>query len=190
MTPGLLVVLLGACSRHLPDALSPELAPPSAREAVVVHDLATATAALVGDDPLLRRPRATADWSRVPGGAPIAAWAELAAATGTTARDWFALERRYPGTLAVPLARGARLAVLESLVAGGLPAEAQVPVAGWLAPLSDLERRGPSDILPPLSWLVPGASVGGSDPALPAAVLHIAERAVLLGWLDGPELPV
>jgi len=192
VTRTLAAVLLAACGGKLPSALSPDAPTETAPTVVEVHDLAAATTALVGDDPLLRRPRVTADWGALDGGAPITAWAALNSTTGTTAPDWFALERGHPGSLGVPLARGARLATLESMVAGDLLPDAQVPVAGWLAPLSDLDRQGPSDILPPLSWLVPGgaAAIGVPDPALPAAILHSAERQVLLGWLDGPDLDV
>lgn len=179
-------LLLPACTGRLPPALAPTSAPTAQAPTVAVDDLASAAVALVAADPLLRRPQVQADWAGLPGGAPIAAWSRLVERGDAQPADWFSLERSYPGTLAVPLARGARLADLESLLAGGLRPEDTARVVSLLAPLSDVERSGPSDIRPALGWAAPGAAA--TEQA--AAVLHIAERGVLLGWLDAPDLPL
>ncbi|MCK6505465.1 hypothetical protein L6R53_19065 [Myxococcota bacterium] len=176
---------LAACVR-VPEVLAPVAPAPAVAELVEVADPASAAAVLVGADPLLRRPRRPEDWVRLPGLEPVAAWAQVAARTQPLPADWWALERAWPGTLAVPLARGARLAELESLLAGGLRPEDTGHVVALLAPLADIERTGPADTRPALDWLVPGAAA----PALAPAALAHAERTVLLGWLDGPDLPL
>ena len=65
---------------------------------------------LVAHDPLVRRPLPgpSGHWKAL--GDPVVAWAALARRENLEPTDWDALEARLPGTLAVPLARGARLA--------------------------------------------------------------------------------
>lgn len=187
MTAGVLAWLLLGCGGRLPSALDPAASPTTAATAALpLVDLDSAAAALVGTDPLLRRPAVRTDWQTIAGGEPIAAWARIYAEPRPMPADWWALERQWPGTLAVPLARGARLADLESILAAGLRTEDATRVVALLTPLADLDTVGPSDTRPPLAWTTPGAL--STDPS--KTVLRMAERSVLLGWLDGPDLPL
>lgn len=180
-----LLLAIPACVR-VPPVLAPAPAAPTAVDLVQVTDAGSAAAVLVGADPLLRRPRPPGDWALLPGLEPVAAWAQVNARAQPLPADWWALERAWPGTLAVPLARGARLADLESLLAGGLRPEDTGRIVALLAPLADIERTGPADTRPALDWLVPG----GAPAALAPAALAMAERSVLLGWLAAPGLPL
>jgi hypothetical protein len=164
-----MLLLLAACARPLPAALAIESATDVA-EVPEPTDPAARLAWMVGSDPLARRPR-------LPAGevdAPLAAWRTLAQATTATAYDWGAVENAHRGTVAVPLARGARLAALETSL--GEPAVAM----SWLLALPNPPATADQTRLP-LDWL------GGGPPE---ALLSIAERDVLLGWLDGPAVPV
>ena len=140
----------------------------------------------MGTDPLVRRPDpGTLDtWRLVDDREPIEAWARLARQPHAPAKTWTALESAHPGTLAVPLARGAGLAALEATVAVSAPTgEARRALLAWLGPVVVDGAPLPSAARGPLDWLEP-------DPAeAPAAVLRWSERSVLLGWLDGPHLP-
>lgn len=187
----ILVYLLTCGPKELPSALYAE---PSATPQVVSApptDLGSAMAALVGGDPLLRRPPPgqPGQWAALPGGAPIEAWASLARQPDAGPEAWRALEDGWRGTVAVPLARGAGLAAVEVLSAVmpplGDPAglEASLLVTRWLSPLAGDNRPPPPDSRAPYAWL-------GADPQdARRAVLELAERRVLLGWLDGPDIP-
>ncbi len=164
-----MVLMLLACVRPLPSTLGVESAasPAAAPEPT---DPAARPAWMIGEDPLARRPR-------IPSGAlepGLGAWRELALSNASNPHDWAELEAANPGTIAVPLSRGARLAALE--ISLGEPTVAM----GWLLPLP-----GPpptqDQVRPPLDWL---------HGAPPDTLLGIAERQVLLGWLDGPALPL
>ena len=107
---GLLLIL--SCAKEVPPHLRPVVStPPSQTEASI--------RALVGADPLVRRPlpRTRGDWETVHQGAAIEQWARVARANATMPSDWTNIEAHNRGTIAVPLARGARLSRLE--VVGG-----------------------------------------------------------------------
>jgi hypothetical protein len=164
-----MLLLLLACARTIPTALQiededttvavPEPTDPAAR-----------LAWMVGEDPLVRRPRIpTAEVE-----APLAAYRALSAAPIVKPTDWADLETLQRGTVAVPLARGARLAGLETAL--GDPATA----VSWLLPLR-ADKPAQEQVRSPLD------AFGG---AAPAGLLGIAERQVILGWLDGPTIPL
>lgn len=162
-------VLLLGCVAELP----PELAPgPSAVTAPPPEptDPVAKVAWMIGDDPLARRPRVPAT-----GFDPaVDAFGAVSATAAERPDTWWGLEARFPGTLAVPLARGARLAAVEPHYPDfhGLDS--------WLLPLPP-PPAPVEHARSPLDWL---------GPAEPADVLAVLERDVLLGWLDGPSLPL
>lgn len=125
---------------------------------------------MVGTDPLLRRPRLPAAEL----GPPLAEWQAAAREPSPRADRWWAIEATRPGSLAVPLARGARLAAVEPLFPNF-----EVAIS-WIVPLPAAPVRVEAP-RPALDWL---------QPSRPEDVLAVLERQVLLGWLDGPEIPV
>ena len=188
-----LLLALACAPKDVPPYLEPESRAPVA--AVVdpsnFSDVSGALAALVADDPLVRRPvAAPADrYAALPGGEPLAAWAR--ANQGVPNPEKMpAVERRYRGTAAVALARGAQLAIVETqlLYIGPnphLPREEDLAALPWVSPLLLDERTPPADAASPLGWL------GPLDPADARKVLvRHAERRVLLGWLDAPSIPL
>ncbi len=142
-------------------------------------------AQLVWGDPLVRRPDAHTEgwWLAAPDGGPVAAWSTAVLAPDIGAEALHELEAHWPGTPAVALARGARLARLEqAMPTSDPPPEGDRALVAWLGPLATGESSGPSDVRPPLAWL--------GDENGRGALLHALERSVLLGWLDGPEIPL
>lgn len=185
MSRALLLLLAGCGPKEIPPHLRPD--PPAAsaeaRPTGPPADLDEATRQLVGTDPLVRRPvlGPPEHTASLAGGDALRAWAAQMRAGAVASPAWYELEARWPGTVAVPLSRGARLAALEIDIAqSGADPEAALP---WVAPVVSDGAPLPAAARGPLSWL-------GVTPAEEsAAALHIAERAVLLGWLDGPDLP-
>ena len=162
--------------------------PPPAERAPTAAPTTLEAAAdqLVQTDPLLRRarPETPEHWAAVPQAGPLVAWAALAAGTTPPPKEWDRVEANFPGTLAVPLVRGAALAVLEAATAGGtLGPDAEVEVLPWLGPVVVDGAALPAAARGPLEWL------GGAPEEARGRILHIAERRTLLGWLDGPDLP-
>lgn len=124
---------------------------------------------VVHGDPLARHPRLPAT-ARDTAFAP---WLAVATANPAEAVAWWRAEQLAAGTAAVPLFRGARLAAIEAVApdpAGVLP---------WLVPLA-VNPTPVDHPRGPLEWLS----------AAPDALLTVAERATLLGWLDGPAIDV
>lgn len=190
MTPRLALyalVLVGCGPKAIPPHLRVEPTEEQAQASGPVTTLAEAAERLVRTDPLLRRPDpGTLDtWRQVPNSEPIEAWARLARAPTTPPKDWEALEAAHRGTLAVPLARGAGLAAMEAAAASSEPTGSEGRVLlSWLGPVVIEGGPLPSAARGALDWLE-------SNPAQArAAALRWSERAVLLGWLDGPGLPV
>ncbi|MFZ5476983.1 MAG: hypothetical protein ACOZNI_09435 [Myxococcota bacterium] len=158
--------MLVACPRPVAPALEvePEV---EAAEAPEPADPEARAAWMVASDPLVRRPR-------VPEGAVPADLADAVARLKDPQpppQVWWQLEARNRGTRAVPFARGARLAVLETAL--GDPAEA----LAWVVPLPPPPGVPPDEVRPPLAWL-------GTERA--EDLLVVVERQVMLGWLDGP----
>lgn len=164
-----MLLLMLACARSIPAALQVE--DEDARvTAPEPADAAARLAWMIGEDPLVRRPR-------VPDGEldpALTAWREVARLPAPKPTDWADLETLRRGTLAVPFARGARLAALETAL--GEPAAAM----GWVLPLP-ADRIGQEQVRAPLDWMT------GEKPE---ALLAIVERQVVLGWLDGPGIPL
>lgn len=158
----LLLLALG-CPRSISPAL--QVDPPVVEQpAPEPTDTPGQLAWMIGRDPLARRLRVPAH----PADPAVAAF--LAAPAGP---GWWSLEATHPGTVAVPLARGARLATLEGNL--GNPETALDSLIALPRPTTAL----PAEARPPLAWL-------GNPP--PEALLGIAERATLLGWLDAPTV--
>jgi hypothetical protein len=121
-------------------------------------------------DPLARRPR-------IPEGevdADVEAWRQVARRQDPRSDDWWSVEATHRGTIAVPLARGARLAAIEPRFPDFAPSIA------WIVPLPMPTVRVEA-ARHALDWL---------SPAKPEDVLTVMERQVLLGWLDGPSIPI
>lgn len=173
-----LLLVLG-CAKEVPPHLRSIAETPT-------HKAEASISALVGADPLVRRPspREAGDWKDIEQGEAIEHWARIVRSGSTMASDWANVEAHNRGTIAVPLARGARLSGLE-VIRGEWDLALERSIAGWLG-LSRVEVR-PSSKAPanPLAWL------SGSQPqAKLATARHIATRSILLGWLDGPEIPL
>ena len=183
----LLVLVLAACGpKEIPPHLRPGPTPEATQRATDAPPTTVEGAAmqLIAGDPLVRRaaPHAPGHWAGLPPETGLAAWAAVARDPGAPPASWFDLEQRWPGTLGVPLSRGGRLAALEIALAGGNgDPGAALP---WVGPIVSDGVALPAGAREPLAWLgaQPGAEAAGA--------LHIAERAVLLGWLDAPGLPV
>jgi len=158
----MLFLLALACPRSIAPALEVE---PTAVDAPAPEPVEAGAqlAWMIGRDPLARRLRVPAQ----PADPAVAAF--LAAPAGT---GWWSLEATHPGTLAVPLARGARLATLEGNLAD---AEAALDA---VIPLPRPSVALPADARGPLDWM-PGPS---------ERLLVVAERSTLLGWLDAPSV--
>ncbi len=164
-----MLLLLLACARSIPPALQVEDEDTVLAEAEPT-DPAARLAWMVGEDPLVRRPRLpTGDVDPA-----LAAYRAVASRDNVKPTDWADLEALHRGTLAVPFARGARLAALETAL--GEPAVA----FSWLLPLP-ADKPGQEQVRPPLDWLQGGE---------PESLLTIVERQVMLGWLDGPGIPL
>lgn len=163
-----MLLLLVACARPIPPALQVE-PEDLAQAAPEPTDTPALLAWIIGDDPLARRPRTPTS----PGDAALAAWTAVAQGADPSPTEWASIEAAHRGTAAVPLARGARLAALETAL-GDPPA-----ALGWAVPLP---AGDPSQdqVRPALDWL--GAK--------PEALLGVVERQVLLGWLDAPGVPI
>ncbi len=156
------LLLLLACVRTPPSPPAATLAPPPPEP--------TEASALVGwllaGDPLARRPRPLSE----PGAAllpGLAAFRETVQGGGDTGASW-RLERAERGTVAVPLVRGARLAVAE------IRLDDAPTLMRALAPLPDPVALPTVELRGPLDWL--GAEGEG--------VLSVLERGVVTGWLD------
>lgn len=163
------LALLYACAPTIP----PELAagpPPTEVVAPEPTDPTARLAWMIGSDPLVRRPRVPA----APDDPALAEWKAVASELTARPSTWWSLETKHPGTLAVPLARGGRLAMVE-------PKFPEFKgVVEWLVPYSEPTATVEA-ARPPLDWLAPPR---------PDDVLLVLERQVLLGWLDGPAIPV
>jgi hypothetical protein len=175
----MMVLVLFACG---PKEIPPHLRVDPTDNAAGSAPTGTTLADLVAHDPLVRRPSPgdSGHWKSL--GAPVEAWAALARRENLEPTDWDALEARLPGTVAVPLARGARLAVLEVKASEELTPASETSVARWLGHIQADEQSPTHAPGAPLFWLDPKDPLG--------TALHIAERQVLLGWLDGPAIPV
>lgn len=182
----LLLAAIGCAPRAIPPHLQMEPPPAERAPTAAPTTLEAAADQLVQTDPLLRRarPETPEHWAAVPQAGPLVAWAALAAGTTPPPKEWDRVEANFPGTLAVPLVRGAALAVLEAATAGGtLGPDAGVEVLPWLGPVVVDGAALPAAARGPLEWL------GGAPEEARGRILHIAERRTLLGWLDGPDLP-
>lgn len=186
-----LLLALACGPKDLPPYLQPAERAAAAPVPSDFSDLSGALAALVGDDPLVRRPTAAAPerYAALPDGAPLAAWAR-ASRGAPSATNLAAVERKSRGTAAVALVRGSALAIVEAqlLYLGPnphLPREEDLVALTWVSPLLPDDRPPPPDARAPLGWL------GPLDPAdARKLLLRFAERRVLLGWLDGPGIPL
>ncbi|MBO85521.1 MAG: hypothetical protein CL927_09190 [Deltaproteobacteria bacterium] len=182
-----LTVPAGCAPKPVPEHLR---VAPSPTAVVDIHRPQSLTAAigqLVDIDPLVRRPdpRSTEWWKVASDTEPIQAWLSAQSPLGIRPAALDALEVAWPGTVAVPLARGGRLAKLETTLPTAPPSEAgDRSLVVWMGSLTVSPTPGPSDVRPPLDWLAPERG-----PARQGLV-HIAERSVMLGWLSGPNIPL
>ena len=162
-----------------PETVEARAAPPS--------NLADAVTQLVGGDPLLRRPdpRPEGWWNAVPGGEPIRAWQQVMMGGPTSVASLDTLEITHADSIAVPLARGARLAELEAVLpTTEADEQGDRSLVVWLGSFTVKPVPGRSDVRPPLGWL-------GSDRSTQRqALLDLMERSVLSGWLADPDLPL
>ncbi len=183
----LLLAALGCGPKEIPPHLRRDAPPGAADRATPPTTLDEAVAQLVGADPLARRarPRDDAWWLGVAESGPIVTWAAVVRADDPPPTDLWDLNARFPGTVAEPLASGARLAALEVILAQTPEdGEALRPTLPWLAPVTATTAPLPAGARGPLEWLTSPTG----DPRADALVT--AERAALRAWLASPALPV
>ncbi len=190
MTPVLMAILLVGCAgRRIPDHL--KLDAPSAEEAAP-EQLATpadALSAILGTDPLGRKPQLV-EPSRLPSESDaLVAYMEAIVAVergeGDVAVVFQQVEDAWRGTAAVALARGYRLRVAESRLANpeDIDDEAtQRQALELLTPIRAVDEAT-TPPMPPLAWLS-----DQRDPRQDA--LDYGDRWVLGAWLDGPSIPL
>ena len=189
MTRWMMFLALCACTPKVPPHL--QLDPPKNEQTTeTIVDLETAVAAMVAKDPLARAPLLpppdTLDAND--GREAIAAYTQavqkLERGEGQVERTLQQLEDRWPGTVAVPLARGYRLRIVENLLAQSPtidePTEARIAVL-----LTSLQNASGNETLPgrPLAWL-------GTQGDTSERLRHVGDRWVLASWLYSPELPL
>ena len=141
---------------------------------------------LVGSDPLVRRvspwPEGIAPFPEAEGS--LEAWAEVARLPKPSPRDWQSLETQWTGSPAIPFSRGSRLGMMEVILAD-LNNPIQLDEAlRWLVPVT-LPEELSSEPSAAHYWTV---LLPPTEPR--SALLRVAERHVLLGWLDGPDIPL
>ncbi len=180
----LLVAMLWNCGgQTIPDhlrvdgqaAATSRLPPTSASEAVTQ---------LVAHDPFVRRTvvHPAEHWSGAGAAAPgLMAWSALVARGEPQPQALRAIGTTHGGTPVVAVARGRRLRQLEDTLRTGTGEAAQVQLALLWGPIDPAPNASAPPARSPLAWL-------HSDNAV-EDLLYVAERAVLLGWLDGPEIP-
>jgi len=176
---------LSCFARKTPDHLKVQAPDLSAAAAAPPMDLAEAITQLTKGDPLVRRPNARSEewWLSAAGGAPITAWRSVVGHAAVDAAVLVNFEGAWRGTPAVALSRGACLAELErELLTEGISLEGDRALLTWLGSVVVQGPAGPNDVRPALTWLDPSQGR--------AALLRVAERHVMLGWLDGPEIPL
>lgn len=173
----MLLLLLSCGIRQVPPHLQadPEAVPDL--KATVPADEHQAIAQLVGRDPLVRRPPVgrTGNWPSF--GSALTAYLDTVRENPEDPAAFEALERDHMGSVAVPLARGWRLAAVEPIATQLSTSLTAQRMAGlWLTPLRNSgvqpQDRGP------WSWL----------PL--SEVLAYGEAWVLRGWLSHPDIPV
>ena len=185
LTLGTLLALTGCLIKKTPDHLKVDATPVSGPPVTPPVTLSDAVGQLTKGDPLVRRPNARSEewWLSTAGGAAIAAWREEVGAGPVDAAALASLEGAWRGSCAVALSRGARLAELEHQqfsVSEGL--EGDRALVTWLGSVIVNGPPGPSDVRPALDWISPREG----RPAL----LRVAERSVMLAWLDSPDIPL
>jgi len=169
-------LLVIACVKEVPPHLRVETTPKTTSEATL--------SGLVSTDPLLRRPdpRTEGSWSALPEADAIEIWAKVARKTRPLASDWRTSEADSRGTIGAALSKGAMLAALEASM-GDWSHPNQQEVAEWLGLTETAARPATRDLSEPLAWL-PGVTPKEKY----EAARHIASRAVLSAWLDGPNM--
>ena len=169
---------LAACGpKEIPEHLRPDAAPLASQGSQGAPTLEL----LVGRDPLLRRPDPGPPGRWIALGVGIEAWAAVARRPSPSPADFDQVEFAWPSTVVVPLCRGARLAALEAIVADQPDTQALAWAQEWLG-IRGGQATPASDARGPLEWLGPHAS--------PESLVVLAERAVVLGWLDAPGIDV
>ncbi len=187
------VALVAGCPRPVPEHLRLEPPPEASGQGaapVVVSDAASAVAAIVGSDPLVRSPSVPSldVLTPIEGTAALVDYVlavrELERGEGQVARNMQQVEDSHRGTEGVPLARGYRLRVTENHLASAnqVGPERDAQLLTLLTPLT-ASGDGASLNRAPLDWLV------GDLPAETAARSY-AERWTLAGWLDAPQVRV
>ena len=177
----------GGCGpRKVPSHLQVTAAEPTAAQ-VAPTTLVEAIEQLVGSDPLVRRPnqRSAEWWASAPDTEPILSWLHATTPSTTSLASLDTLETEWSGTVAVPLARGARLAELEvALPTAPADEQGDRSLVVWLGTFTVKAAPGRTDVRPPLSW------IGNHRDAQRQGLVQLAERSVMSGWLENPDLPI
>lgn len=171
------LLLILSCAKEIPPHLRVEPVQVETHTQASLH-------ALIASDPLVRRPdaRQPGDWTTLSEGQAIETWAAVARASSVAPSDWLQVEAQTRGTVGVALARGAMLAGLE-VTRGAWTEQLQQSIAGWLGLKRVAARPIGSRPGAPLDWLV-----GLTPERKLENARHLAERRVLLGWVDGPAI--
>ncbi len=181
--PWTALAVLG-CNPKVPPHLQLTPDPDAAAKSVVVRDVPSAVALIIGPDPLARSPTlpSVASLEALPDGAALAAFSrvisEVERGEGQIERSLQQLEDDWRGTPVVALSRGYRLRIAENQLAqvSPRPDDTERQLVGLITPL--IGESGEQSTLPrrPLEWLV------GDQRAVAARAA--ADRWVLTGWLS------
>lgn len=186
----LVLVLLAACSRKVPEHL--RIDPPDQQDpaAAAIIDVSSALEAMLGSDPLGRAPHLP-DWetlNEIDGAEALAAYVERIQAVergeGQVERALQQLEDEWRASAAVALARGYRLRIAENHLARTQAAREDTDDR-IVSLITALSATPTDDALPrtSLQWLV-------EDGPFEEPVRTYADRWVAVGWLASPRIPV
>ena len=184
---GLSLLALSGCPKPVPAHL--QVTPQTDAElAETFDDLPSLMRFMIGADPLARSPKLPDEikTKRIPKTLAVRDWLatikQLERAEGDPARNLQQVEDTHSQTVAVALARGYRMHLGENTLAklnDTSESRGNKLLELW-SPLAPAQQ-GSSLTRPPLEWL-------GTDK--PAELRAWAERWVLLGWLDSPDIPL
>ncbi|MDP6945784.1 MAG: hypothetical protein QF464_16660 [Myxococcota bacterium] len=190
MTRWLLTVALAtSCAKPVPAHLALTTAGDASDATRPLQSLDDTLAFMINADPLARRPvfpvnsqlSDEADYGTVV--AFITAIRNLEGGRGERMGTLHRLHREYAGTPVSPLVRGYALSVAERPLAQPDPLEDElVEALSLLTGLPPGPEEAPTQARHPFDWL------GGGDD--PRQVRAYADRWVLSGWLDAPNIPV
>ena len=182
--------LIAGCAKPVPAHLALSVPDEDHETEAPLVDLASVLAFMIDGDPLSRRPRFP-DEEALPDNAEglevitgfIAAVRQLEMGRGERVGTLQRLAREHAGTSVQPLARGYALGIAERPLAQPDPQmDEMVEALSLLTGLPPGSADAPAQARHPFAWL------GAEDDT--RLVRNYADRWVLTGWLDAPDIPI